>query len=316
MLAIRPNEIPVSPLRLLGAAVGRAALRLDPVRPRARSQQWPSAGQSQKTYPMKNMDSRNVPALVYEGDVINARAEMLSLTDMWRAAKSDHARQPSNWLASADAKRFIETLDILEPGNSGVQTKRGGRGVGGSTFAHWQIALAYAKYLSPAFHMWCNTVVRERMEGRSIPTDAIPAEILEMIRRTDGISRMLSHKVTEIEKSIPSLVSEKIEAAIAADARRAVLDYVSVRQLLNEAKAEQKGRKSLNRRCGYRLALIARKDGGARHCPHTNVWLYPRSLADKFMREEGAALVKAHNDAVRGQGVLKLVSSTGATASP
>jgi hypothetical protein len=32
----------------------------------------------------------------------------------------------------------------------------------GGTYAHWQIALAYAKYLSPEFHIWCNEVVRDR----------------------------------------------------------------------------------------------------------------------------------------------------------
>lgn len=41
------------------------------------------------------------------------------------------------------------------------------KGKGGATFAHWQIGLAYAKYLSPEFHMWCNEVVRERMEAGS-----------------------------------------------------------------------------------------------------------------------------------------------------
>ena len=111
---------------------------------------------------------------------------MLSLTDMWRAAKSDPARQPSNWLGSADAKRFIETLYILEPGNSGVQTKRGGRGIGGSTFAHWQIALAHAKYLSPEFHMWCNTVVRERMEARA-GIAALDGDQAKMGRALDSV---------------------------------------------------------------------------------------------------------------------------------
>ena len=255
---------------------------------------------------MEKHGSANVPALIYEGEIINARVEMLSLTDMWRAAKATDQQSPAKWQALPSSIEFIDHVGLIV-GKSDIMTSK--RGKGGSTFAHWQVALAYAKYLSPAFHMWCNTVVRERMEGRSISTDAIPAEILEMIRRTDGISRMLSHKVTEIEKSIPAMVNEKIEAAIASDARRAVLDYVSVRQLLNEAKAEQKGRKSLNRRCGYRLGAIAKADGGARHCPHTNVWLYPRALADKFMREEGAAMVKSHNDAVRGQGVFKLVPS-------
>jgi hypothetical protein len=271
---------------------------------------------------METSGSTNVPAaLVYEGEIINAKSEMLSLTDMWRAAKSDPARQPSNWLASADAKRFVETLDVLEPRNSGVQTKRGGRGVGGSTFAHWQIALAYAKYLSPEFHMWCNTVVRQRMEGKSISVSAIPADVLELIRRTDGIARMLSHKVTEIEKSLPALaatpniseiVRREVEAAISADPRRAALDYVSVRNLLDDAKALQKGRRGLNRKIGVALRDHAAqsRECVAAKCPHTGVWLFQRSFARQFMADVGGTLVRSHNDRVTGQGVLKLVPKT------
>lgn len=35
----------------------------------------------------------------------------------------------------------------------------------------------------------------------------LPPEVLEYIRRTDGISRMLSHKVTEMEKEITTILS-------------------------------------------------------------------------------------------------------------
>lgn len=133
---------------------------------------------------------------------------------------------------------------------------------------------------------------------------AFPAGIAEKIDRIFGIEKMLSHKVTEIEKAIPVIVGHTVEAAIAADARRAVLDYASVRQLLEEAGAAPKGRKSLNRRVGYRLGLIARSEGGARRCPHTGVWLYPRLMADRFMLDEGCGLVGAHNAQVSGQGVF------------
>ena len=74
---------------------------------------------------------------------------------MWRAAGSDQARQPSNWLGSTDARRFIDVVrEILVPRNSGdqklIRVSRGGRGGSNtSTLAHWQIGLAYAKYLSP-----------------------------------------------------------------------------------------------------------------------------------------------------------------------
>lgn len=82
--------------------------------------------------------------LTYNGTAIRDKGEMLSLTDMWKAAGADSARQPANWTASADGSRFIEYAnDILNPGNYGnelVKSVRGGRHPG--TWAHWQIGLA------------------------------------------------------------------------------------------------------------------------------------------------------------------------------
>jgi hypothetical protein len=112
------------------------------------------------------------PMLMFNGAVIHDRSDTLSLTDMWRAAGSADPKRPSDWLALTSTKDFIEVVvGTLDAGNSGIQTKKGGRGIGGVTFAHWQIALAYAKYLSPEFHMWCNTVVRERMEASGAIAD-------------------------------------------------------------------------------------------------------------------------------------------------
>lgn len=122
----------------------------------------------------------NTPTLIYNGELIRDRSETLCLTDMWKAAGADPARQPSNWLASADARRFIEVLSEINPRNSGddlVTSIRGGKAPG--TWAHWQIGLAYAKYLSPEFHMWCNQVVRERMEGKSQTSVAVMDESMK-----------------------------------------------------------------------------------------------------------------------------------------
>lgn len=91
--------------------------------------------------------------LVYKGEVITDRGDALSLTDMWKAHGSDAARQPSNWLASADAKNFIE---VLNPGNSGIITKRGKTG---QTFAHWQMAIAYAKYSIPPLVEYLDSLI-------------------------------------------------------------------------------------------------------------------------------------------------------------
>lgn len=120
--------------------------------------------------------------LVYAGSPIADRGEMLSLTDMWAAARRKHVedggdaaefenRRPSNW-ARKEGAEFIAALERTMNVSRG-HIYQGERGAGGSTYAHWQVALAYAKYLSPHFHMWCNTVVRAHMEGLAVPAPTV-----------------------------------------------------------------------------------------------------------------------------------------------
>jgi len=116
---------------------------------------------------MENLN--NVPALAFNGVTITDRGEMLSLTDMWKASGSDPAKAPAQWQRLPQAIEFVEHVSLIvgKSHNEVFQIVRGGNSSG--TWAHWQIGLAYAKYLSPKFHMWCNTVVRERMEGKAEP---------------------------------------------------------------------------------------------------------------------------------------------------
>jgi hypothetical protein len=106
------------------------------------------------------------PALIYRGARIHERREMLSLTDMWKVSGSDPSKQPAKWRELPSSRMYASHVSVIlrysEDALFDTSTRRSG------TWAHWQIALAYAKYLSPEFHMWCNTVVRERMEGRPL----------------------------------------------------------------------------------------------------------------------------------------------------
>lgn len=100
--------------------------------------------------------------LVYKGHPIADRGEMLSLTDMWRASGADAQKTPAKWQDLPNSISFIEHVKLIV-GKSDVLSASRGRN--GATFAHWQIGMAYAQYLSPEFHMWCNQVVRNHMEG-------------------------------------------------------------------------------------------------------------------------------------------------------
>lgn len=250
------------------------------------------------------MGNLQTSRLNYQGHMIADKGDMLSLTDMWKAAGSDDMKRPARWLESKPVQEFIEVV-AGNIGNSDIISA--GRGRNGATFAHWQVGMAYAKYLSPEFHMWCNTQVRAIMEGKTLT--GIPADVMEMLRRTDGIAKMLAHKVTEIEKAIPAVIDNAIEARIAADSRVAVVSYVSVKQILeNDYKVPAKGRRSIQRKVFVRLSNFCLVNGiKAFKCAHSGTWLFPPHEVSQFVREKCSGIIQNHLDKVKGQGNLKLV---------
>jgi hypothetical protein len=129
-----------------------------------------------------------ISSLSYQGTAIRLRGAMLNLTDMWQAAGRPDNRRPSDWLLLEETQRFrayagTHWTEVDDPvrANAGlagighldtdgfVATVRGHQG---GTWAHWQLALAYARYLSPPFHLWCNTVLRAAIERRDGPPAA------------------------------------------------------------------------------------------------------------------------------------------------
>ena len=253
--------------------------------------------------------------LTLNNQAIRDQGEMLSLTDMWKAAGADESRKPYAWLRGEDANRFIEHLgDSIgnpEARNSRfglVDVSKGGA-TKGQTFAHWQVALAYAKYLSPAFHAACNVVIKERMEGRHTPPAALPGELVEEIHRILGINKMLSHKVTVIEQGMAQMQDQHVAALVALDPRVAALAYVSVNEVLDkEWKVPPKGRRSIQRKVLNRIkdhcATGAMKGTRA---AYSGTWIFPRQDAIDYVRETCGSMIRDHLDKVGRQGMLKLV---------
>ena len=94
-------------------------------------------------------------------------AGLVSLNDIYAAAEregiAEGKRDPRRWKLQ-DGAQFIEfaasTLNVPLR-----DIYRATKGKGGGTFAHWQIALAYAKYLSPSLHMQVNEVYARVKSG-------------------------------------------------------------------------------------------------------------------------------------------------------
>lgn len=114
------------------------------------------------------------PALVINDTAIRfTDNKLVNLTDLWKASGAEEMQRPSRWLALPDAKAFISELENVVKSDIIKST----RGRFGGTFAHWQIALAYAKYLSPEFHIHCNNIIRRFVEEEQNPDMAVDRAI-------------------------------------------------------------------------------------------------------------------------------------------
>lgn len=143
--------------------------------------------------------------LAYHSITIRDRAEMLNLTDMWRAAGSDTSKRPADWRRK-EGQAFIDFFEgTMPPGHSSLFETI--EGVNGGTWAHWQIALAYAKYLSPEFHVWCNERVRDHMEGKPsqrvvVPENGTLAMMTRMMESQDRMAGIMERMVARLESPV------------------------------------------------------------------------------------------------------------------
>lgn len=120
-------------------------------------------------------------------------AGLISLTDMFKAAAAqgwaEGKQSPYEW-SRREGEQFIgfvtENLNTSQ-----CRIYKATKGKNGGTFAHWQIALAYAKYLSPALHMQVNEVYArykcaDVTLAAEIADKAKPADAAWLAKRVQG----------------------------------------------------------------------------------------------------------------------------------
>jgi hypothetical protein len=110
---------------------------------------------------------------VYNEKTIRCEGTWICLTDLWNAiGKPKGKHDPRRWKGFS-GQEFIDSvakkLNVL-PEDIYKTT----RGRGGASWAHWQIGLAYAKYLSPELHMHVNEVyMRYRLGDISLAEEVV-----------------------------------------------------------------------------------------------------------------------------------------------
>ena len=107
----------------------------------------------------------------YEGQRVafDPMARMWSLTEMYQAVEAPSNKDPYKWLRQQQTQELLTALTERETRRSNpsisvlIETREGRNG---GTWAHWQIAAAYAHYLRPDFYLQWNEWAMERVTGR------------------------------------------------------------------------------------------------------------------------------------------------------
>lgn len=112
---------------------------------------------------------------------------LVSLTDLWKRFGSIENKEPKQWKRKA-GKQFIENLCQTLKVPVGHLWKAG-RGNGGGTWAHWQIAMTYMSYLSPEAQMAVNEIVKERIEEEADPELGVQRAMERHSKRLTALGR-------------------------------------------------------------------------------------------------------------------------------
>jgi len=241
-----------------------------------------------------------VPALSFNGVEIHARNEMLSLTDMWKACGSPADRRPDDWKKDGGHREFLDHVAmVLNAPVEGIWKGTRGRH-GGGTSAHWQIGLAYAKWLDHDLHMWCNTVVRERMEGK-LP--AALGTVLDVAPAARGVIGGIVRDV--LHKQLAEIIPAMVEGALLEGGHVVSTDYKPALDVLKEKKVPAKRRRSFSQKCSARLRRFALSSKRPpRLSRETGRYLFHVDTIRDWLEQEGNALISSHVSSLTGQAVL------------
>lgn len=136
--------------------------------------------------------------LNFNGHEISKDAEgRVSLTDLWKSAGAQHKKDPGTWKKWKGNKEFIAHISNT-PNSGGLKVIETKRGNGGGTYAHPQIALAYAKSLSHKLHAFVNEVFFDRVKEEANP-ELIVDRAIKGFRRKGLTDAQISARIQGVQ---------------------------------------------------------------------------------------------------------------------
>ena len=114
-------------------------------------------------------------------------------------------KSPKDFLKTEQSKRFIEALSEVKKILSSDLVKVT-YGNNGGTWMHEDVALEFARWLSPAFAIWCNDRIKELLMKGTVSTGNTQTDYT-CTENTHGSVDNLSGLLTEIEEELSESIS-------------------------------------------------------------------------------------------------------------
>jgi KilA-N domain len=120
------------------------------------------------------MTNKKLVVFQYQDTIISLdqTSNLVSLNQLWKAANSPKGKDPRNWLELDQSAKFIYALEVKLNAHL-MDILKTVRGRGGGTWGHWQVALAYAKYLDPNLHIQVNEWAKRYVEEEVDPEKGV-----------------------------------------------------------------------------------------------------------------------------------------------
>lgn len=125
------------------------------------------------------MIENSIKVFDYKGSKIsfaNGENMMVNATEMAKPFE----KRPAKWLELPSTKDFLAALTAIRKSDTAlIQTNSGGINGGGGTWMHEDVALEFARWLSPAFAIWCNDRIKELLKYGMTATQPTLDEMLD-----------------------------------------------------------------------------------------------------------------------------------------
>lgn len=191
----------------------------------------------------------------YNGTPITFQIGATTMVNATQMAKS-FGKLAKDWLSNKATKEFINTLSAVRtiPLTRLVVIKQGGNEQG--TWMHEDVALEFARWLSPQFAIWCNDRIKELMRHGITATPAAIESIL-----ADPANAILMLQALKEERERNASLSEKNHIYKSENSRLLRLTASQQSQLEAQAPKVEYADNVLNSDSTYTTTQIAKELG-------------------------------------------------------